>query len=796
MRDTAQRALLALLVLDLCFPVPPVAAQQPAGEFSRQGVTVPAPQAAPPASRPLGNPSSVLRATSDLVRIDVEVTDRSGKPIKGLRANQFSITDNGKPQKISLFSYSDIESVETAGEESPKPIVVPLDSPGATGPTSNVVGEQIRDRRLLVLYFDLTSMPTDDLLRAREAALKIIHQQISKADLVAVVTYGVGLSVWADFTNDRVTLEKAIVRLAPNVSSQIADNLYAPAQNGESDVQEYTGAAYTADETEFNVFNTDQKLAAVEGLANVLSAIPGRKSIIQFTSGITQTGEENRTELRAATNAANRADVSIYAIDARGVFATAPGGDVTANASTGTSMFTGASVYHQTDQRQNSRDTLATLSTDTGGRAFFDLGDLSEAFPKIQQDNGGYYLLSYYLGADVKRDGRWRTVRVKVNAPGAHVRYRDGYYAPKDFRHFEKEDREQQLVDAMRSDNPVVELPIAVETSLFPLSDQQVYVPIAAKLSSRALDWAEEHGRHEAAFDFAAEVRAVPSGRSVAQLRDTINVRLEAARFLQVSQSNLLYQGGVVLAPGTYRLKFLARENASGKIGTFEQDLLVPSAQPNRITLSSVLLSSQLVPVEKSSEVQTKGQGTRAKIASTPLEMEGLKIVPSVTRFFTQQQTLYVFFQAYFPAKLEKSAAAENWSGSSEFDSNVLRAGLIFFRSGVQVNATPLLGLTKVDRKTRTASFRISVPLAKLPTGRYTVQAIVIAAGTQHSAFGRSYFALYDALLRVHTGPLLGWKKANGVPGQEDALRFRPASSQKFKAFECRVAEGETPSPR
>ena len=147
-------------------------------------------------------------------------------------------------------------------------------------------------------------------------------------------------------------------------------------------MQEYTGAAYTPDETEFNVFNTDQKLAAVEGLANVLGGIPGRKAVVEFTGGITQTGEENRTQLRAATDAANRADVSIYSIDSRGLLAAPPGGDVTTNAATGTSMFTGASVFHQTDQREDSRDTLATLSTDTGGKAFFDLGDLSDAFPE------------------------------------------------------------------------------------------------------------------------------------------------------------------------------------------------------------------------------------------------------------------------------------------------------------------------------------------------------------------------------------------------------------------------------
>ncbi|MFZ0969779.1 MAG: VWA domain-containing protein, partial [Candidatus Acidiferrales bacterium] len=545
--------------------------------------------------------------------------------------------------------------------------------------------------------------------------------------------YGNRLSVWADFTNDRKVLAKAIARLIPGASSGLADNLYAAAQNGEYDVQEYTGAAYTADETEFNVFNTDQKLAAVEGLANVLGSIPGRKAIVQFTGGITQTGEENRTELRAATDAANLADVSIYSIDARGLFATVPGGDATANAATGNSIFTGAAVYHQTDQRQDSRDTLATLSSDTGGHAFFDLGDLSQAFPQIEKEYGGYYLVGYTLASNIKRDGTWHSIRVKVNAPGAHVRSREGYFAPRDFQHLQKEDRDQQLADSLESQNPIVELAVAVETSMFRLSDQQFYVPIAAKLSSSALEWAQKRGQHQAEFDFAAEIRVASTGRVVAHLRDTIQVHLDQERFQQVNQSSLLYQGGVVLAPGNYNLKFVAREDETGKIGTFEQSLLIPLPPSDKITLSSVLLSSQLVPVEKTSEVQTKGQGVRAKLTASPLEVNGARIVPSVTRFFDQQQTLYVFFQAYYPEKAEKSET---------FDPNTLRAGLIFFRNGFQINASPLLAPTAIDTKSRTASYRISLPLAKLPTGRYTVQAIVIAPGTQQSAFGRAYLAL------------------------------------------------------
>lgn len=694
-------------------------------------IYAPAQQQSGPPAPPPPSSASRLRAESNVVRIDVEVTNSAGKPIKGLRADQFEITDNGKPVKISTFTYSDIEHMATAGPESTTaPMVIPVDTP--VGTSSEAAMEKVRDRRMIALFFDMTSMETDDISRAHDAALKFLKQQMSPADLVAVIRLSSSLKVLANFTNDRATIQKAINLIMPGAETELANPLYAAAQNGEYDVQQDTGDAYTPDQTEFNVFNTDQKLEAIEGLVNVLAAIPGRKALVEFTGGITQTGEENRAELRAATDAANRADVSIYSIDARGLFATPPGGDATTAPATGTSMFSGASVYHQTDQREDSRDTLATLSTDTGGRAFFDLGDLSDAFPKIQEENNGYYLVGYDLPADVKRDGSWHAVRVKVKEPGAHVRYRNGYWAPRDFQHLQKEDRNEQLADALREENPEVDLPIAVETAMFRINDQQVYVPISAKLSSSALDWAKKHDKHEAQFDFAAEVLTMPSGKSVAALRDTITVHLDEQRFQQVNRSSLVYQGGVVLAPGVYRMKFVAREDESGKIGTFEQPLVIPQRPPTKVSLSSVLLSSQLVPVEKSTEVQTKAEGVKAKLASTPLEMDGEKIVPSVTRFFNQQQTLYVFFQVYYPEK----------AGNEDLNPSTLRAGLIFFRGGVQANTTPLLAPTAVDQKSRTASFRISLPLAKLPAGRYTVQAVTIAAGTQQAAFGRAYLAL------------------------------------------------------
>ena len=687
------------------------------------------PRQQPPAPLPqdLAKGKGVIRTRTDLVLIDVRVTDRAGEPVKGLKPAQFTLLEDDKPQKVATFDYYDIEAMETATAENTRPVVVTL---GAAA-SPNQVQQAVRDRRMIVLFFDMTSLRPEELLRATGAAQKFLRQQMTPADLVAVAAFGNQFKVVANFTNDRAALARAVARLVPGKESQLEGMADAAALPGEDAVTEETGAAFAADETEFNIFNTDRKLAAVEALANLMRDIPGKKSVIHFTGGITQTGQENRSQLRAATDAANRANISFYTVDSRGLAAAIPGGDASAGAAAGTSMFSGAAVFQQTQARQDSRETLSTLATDTGGRAFFDTGDFREVFQKVQADASGYYLLGYY-STNSKADGRWRRVKVRAAVPGARLRHREGYYAPKGYALFTTEDRERQLEEAMREETPRVELPIALETAHFRLSKQEMFVPIAAKLASSALQWAEKRGRREVEFDFAAEVREEKSARVAGALRDTVKVRLDAERFQQVGHRALVYQGGIVLPPGQYRLKFLARENETGRIGTFEQELALPAPpQPERLELSYVLLSSQLEPAGQKSgagkEVEKKALGADAKLKASPLEMGGERIIPSVTRVFTPQQKLYVFFQAYLPAKSDGSR---------------VRAGLVFFRNGERVNATPLVEPAEVDMKTQTAGFRISLPLDKLPAGRYTLQAVAIEAGGDQAAFARNYFAI------------------------------------------------------
>ncbi len=729
-----QRLIILLLIVSMGMPTV-LTQSTPASSTATQSVNAEA-----TANREQTDNAGVptFRLAVDLVQIDVRVTDRSGKPLIGLKPEQFTVLEDGKPQKIKSFDFYDIEKIERASAGAP-PITVRL---GSVAPPE-ALAHTVLDHRFIVLFFDLTAMQPDDLLRAQRGAEQYLREQMSPADLVAVVTYGSQLKIPAHFTNDRDRLFRSVRALRSGKDAQLADMAEAAPQDGEDSVSEQTGAAFTADETEFNIFNTDRKLAALESLAKLLREIPGRKLVVHFTGGIAQTGDENRVQLRATTDAANRANVSFYTVDARGLFAQAPGGEARSGSATGSSqfsgagtaaaasessraMFTGAAVYHQVAARHASRETLATLANDTGGRAFFDLGDFSEVFRKLRGENSSYYMLGYY-SSNRTRDGRWRNVRVQVNVPGARVRYREGYYAPKNYGISSPQDRDRQLLEAIRSEAPRVDFPIALETSHFRISDTDLFVPIAAKLGTSGLRWASKRGRRQATFDFAAEIREKVSNRVVSALRDTISVSLDGDRFEQLQRHPLLYQGGVVLGPGSYRLKFVARENETGRLGMFEEDLELPAMPADTLQMSSILLSSQLEAVRNGLEVKKRTLGIEARLNTIPTEISGERLIPSVTRVFTTDQSLYVLFQAYSPPAVDISK---------------LRAGLVLFRNGQWSSETPLVEPAEMDAKRCTASFRLSVPLAKLAAGDYVLQAVVIEEGTDQAAFAQNSFLL------------------------------------------------------
>ena len=150
-------------------------------------------------------------------------------------------------------------------------------------------------------------MPIQDQIRAQTAAQKFLKTQMTPSDLVAIMTFSSDLKVLQDFTDDRDALAKVIKGLTIGEGSDLAVDGATGADN-EAD----TGAAFTADDTEFNIFNTDRKLAALESAARMLGALPEKKALVYFASGVSKTGVDNEAQLRATINAAIRNNVAFY----------------------------------------------------------------------------------------------------------------------------------------------------------------------------------------------------------------------------------------------------------------------------------------------------------------------------------------------------------------------------------------------------------------------------------------------------------------------------------------------------
>jgi VWFA-related protein len=686
----------------------------------------------------------VIKAQTNVVLVDVRVWDKKGNPVTDLKPEDFKVYEDGVLQHITSFSVENIAELAAATADNGPPLTIDLSKLPPNTPLEQVA-KVLQDRRLMVLFFDLSSMQIDDLMRALKSATHFVDVQMTPADLVSVVTYSSNLRVAQNFTNDRKQLDTVLKSIQVGEASSLADVGGEGAAggtdaSGQEIVTQDVSAAFTPDETEFNIFNTDEKLAAIESLAQMLRGVPGRKSVIHFSSGIQTTGVENQAELRAAEDAANQSNVSLYTVDARGLVALPPGGDATSAAPASTALYRSAAVSSQITSLLDTRETLASLSADTGGRTFYDTNDFSQAFQRIQADNSTYYLLGY-SPSNTKSDGRFRRIRVEVARPGVRAQARPGYFAPKSFRQFTKDDKELQLEQAMALDTPFVDLPMAIGADYFRQADGKYYVVLSSKIPGAAVSFLQKSATHQTEFDFAWRATDA-SGRTVAALRDTLPVKLTPESYQQVVSGNILYEGGFVLPAGEYKLKVVARENQSGKLGTFEQPLVLPEPGHSGLTLSSVVVSNQL------QDAAARAGGAKNKQGSeNPLQVGNRSILPSVTRVFRTNQNLYVFLESY-AGKVAQTATTDSKGGQpAEGNGSKLAPSmaLVFFRGGVKISeAGPFPGKLQGSSHSQ-ASYFVQLPLEKFPPGRYWMQVNVLDASADRVAFARIPLAIMKA---------------------------------------------------
>src|SRR5579883_2499156 len=202
-----------------------------------------------------------FKSQSNLVVINVFARDKDGKPVTGLKKSDFVLTENGVPQEVAVFEFQKLTTDPIKGTT-----VLPTNvaTVGATNaPATTAVAKpsgsvRFRDRRLMVFFFDLSSMQPADQIRAQKAAQKFIDENMSASDLVEVMTFGNTLQTPLDFTDDRDLLQATIRKIKLGEAATFAADGATADEAAEDD------SGYTADDTEFNIFNTDRKLSALE----------------------------------------------------------------------------------------------------------------------------------------------------------------------------------------------------------------------------------------------------------------------------------------------------------------------------------------------------------------------------------------------------------------------------------------------------------------------------------------------------------------------------------------------------
>ena len=413
-----------------------------------------------------------FHSTTELVLVNVTVRDKGGNPVRDLKREDFTVLEDNKPQQVISFDLENTDAVlSTAATEAP--LLGKTQPKASAAPQDALATRPLKDRRLIILFFDLSSMQPDEVDRATTAAQNYVDKQMVAADLVSVVSLGDTLSVNQDFTSDRALLKKALQGF--NLG---AGGGFEEGSVGTTEGTAETGGSFTVDDTEYNIFNTDRRLQALRSIADKLSHIEEKKSLIYFSSGMDRTGIENQSQLRSATNAAVKANMAIYTMDIRGLQALVPGGEAQNASLRGTSPYSGKSVSSAFDSNATTQETLVTLAGDTGGKAFLDSNDFGKVFTGVQQDSSLYYLLGYH-SSNAARDGRFRRITVKINRPGLKLDFRRGYYAPADFQHSTRDDRERQLDEELASDLSTTDLPVYLSAAYFRIADRKFYVPVS-----------------------------------------------------------------------------------------------------------------------------------------------------------------------------------------------------------------------------------------------------------------------------------------------------------------------------
>ncbi len=672
-----------------------------------------------PAPAQQSQDDDVVRITTNLIQVDATVTDKDGKAVTDLTADDFEIQENGKTQKITNFSFVPVASTQ------PDPVAATADA-NAPGPPKPLAPEQVR--RTIAMVVDDLGLSFQSMNYARKALRKFVDEQMQPGDLVAIIRTKGGMGALQQFTNDKRQLHAAIDRIkwnpigrsgitpiAPLTGNTIADEAGGGLE-GRPDDPNNIGEELDEFRDELYTVGT---LGALNYIVRGLRELPGRKSVMMVSDGVKifdRAGQSDRIidRIRRLTDLANRASVVIYTMDARGLQVL----DLTAEDNVrglGQNQIQ-AKMLQRREDFFESQNGLNYLAQQTGGLAIRNNNDLSDGIKRMLEDQQGYYLIGYRPdeGTFDPRKVRFNNLKVKVKRSGLNVRYRNGFIniTDENAKPPVPRTRVDQLVSAVASpfSSGAVDLRL---TSLF-ANDPAAgsYMRSILHVDPQRLTFTPEpDGWNKLTFDVMA-VTFGDNGVVVDEVSRTHTIRIRGNTLDRIMKNGFDYTMTVpVKKPGSYQLRAALRDTVSERVGSATQFIEVPDIGKNRLTLSGLIVDGYDRVKANPLALDAATRGTDAETFSFEADPQA---GPAVRRL-RRGMVLQVGYMIY-NAKLDKATGRPQ-----------LQTQIRLFREGREVfsgNAQPFDAGTQTDLKRLASGARLQLGSEMMP-GEYVVQIIV-----------------------------------------------------------------------
>ena len=599
--------------------------------------------AAQSAASPPDRQSFTTTATAILV--DVVVRDKKGRPVTDLSAADFDVAEDGVAQKVDTFtrvSHGSGIGVGVAWRSPGKTVAV---MPEAV-PATPVANDALTDDATTALVFDHLS--SESLRLAQRATLNYVPSDGQSSARVGVFATDPGIRVVQQFTTDRALVRRAVARVLPSGTSaeeekgERSDELMGRRRELEGQARSAAASAGTATgaamartgaeigeremelhlvQTELNMLRSFDNLdrahkgydtaLALLAVVQSLSHLPGRKTIVFFSEGL-PVSPALSARLDYVIDVANRANVTAYAVDAKGLrsksmltnarkeieaFAEERLNQVATGSDRTDQPLTMAFERVEDTIRLDSRTGLARLAEETGGFLVEQTNDLSSAFRRIDEDNRFHYLLTYSPKNTVF-DGKFRAIQVKVQRPGTHVFARKGYRAigtPRAVDSGSYEIPALALLDRTPLPNA---FPVHAAGFSFPDPARPGLTPVLVHVATDSLRFNVDQTRSTYSAQVGVVVRIRDGqGHEVQKLSQQYLLAGDAKDLEAAKKGDILFYREPDLPPGVYTMESIVFDATAGQGSARVATLTVPAAEPSTLGMSSLVLVNRVEEV-------------------------------------------------------------------------------------------------------------------------------------------------------------------------------------------------------